>query len=211
VKNNVFIKARRRGKLFYQWEGHNVWTDTGRGYLADLLSYTSLGPDTPITSARIKYMQFGIGSVQHGTIPGAVSTAYPAGFDPHATGGDEYNHEYPIAPAIGTLERPVRISGGTNPYASAAGGDVWLTSTAMPKFFVGAPTDESVSFKYFIRGMDGDIAYTTLTEVPVSEAGLVLSSGDINEAYNPVVAYIDFEPVIITDEVEAEITWIVGF
>lgn len=211
MKNNVFIKARRRGKLVYGWEGHNTWTRPGREYLADMLSLSSFGPDTPVTSARIKHMQFGIGGVQQGSVPGAVTTAYPAGFDPNATAGNEYDHTYPVDPLITTLERPVRLSGGTNPYDTAAGTDVWLTSPAMPQFFVSFPTDFSVSYKYFIRGMDGDIAYSTLTQVPIAEAGLVLSSGDDNVAYNSVVAYVDFEPLQITDEIEAEIAWTVGF
>lgn len=211
MKNNVFIKARRRGKLVYNWEGHNTWTDVGREYLSDLLTFASYGPDTPLTSVRIKHMQFGIGGVQQGVIPGAVSTAYPAGFDPNATTGNEYDHTYPVDPPISTLERPVRLSGGTNPYNTAPGTDVWLTSPAMPKFFVGFPAPGSVSFKYFIRGMDGDIAYSTLTQVPIAEAGLVLSSGNINAAYNQVVAYVDFEPLQITDDIESEVTWVVGF
>lgn len=211
MKNNVFIKARRNGKLVHNWEGHNTWTSFGREYLSDLLTLSSYGPDTPLTSARLKYMQFGVGGVQQGAIPGGVTTAYPAGFDPNVTTGNAYDHTYPINPPITTLERPVRLSGGTNPYNTAPGTDVWLTSTAMPKFFVDFPTDFSTSFKYFIRGMDGDIAYSTLTDVPIAEAGLVLSSGNINSAYNSVVAYVDFEPLHITDEIEAEITWIVGF
>jgi hypothetical protein len=211
VKNNVFIKARRDGKLVYNWEGHNTWTMFGREYLTDMLTFASYGPDTALTSARIKYMQFGIGGVQQGVIPGGVATAYPAGFDPHASTGNTYDHTYPVNPLISTLERPVRLSGGTNPYNTAPGTDVWLTDPAMPKFFVDFPTDFSVAFKYFIRGMDGDISYGTLTSVPVAEAGLVLSSGNINSAYNSVVAYVDFEPLDITDEIEAEITWVVGF
>lgn len=211
TQNNVFIKARRRGKLFYRWEGHNVWTDVGRQYLANLIGYSAFGPDTTVTDARIKYMQFGIGGVQQGAIPGGVTTAYPAGFDPNVTAGNAYNHEYPIAPPIGTLERPVRLSGGTNPYNTAPGTDVWLTSTAMPKFFVDFATPQAVGFKYFIRGMDGDIAYGALTEVPIAEAGLVLSTGNVNAAYNPVVAYVDFEPLDVTDDVEAEISWYVSF
>lgn len=211
MKNNVFIKARRDGKLVYNWEGHNTWTSFGREYLSDMLTFTSYGPDTPLTSVRLKYMQFGIGGVQQGSIPGGIETAYPAGFDPHASAGNTYDHTYPTNPLISTLERPVRISGGTNPYDTAPGTDVWLTDPAMPKFFVGFPTDFSVSFKYFIRGMDGDISYGSLTSVPVAEAGLVLSSGNINAAYNPVVAYVDFEPLDITSSVEAEITWVVGF
>jgi hypothetical protein len=210
VKNNVFIRARRNGKLFYNWEGHNVWTAVGRQHVANLLTLSSYGPDTPLTSARLKHMQFGIGGVQQGAIPGAVTTAYPAGFDPNVTAGNAYDHTYPESPPIGTLERPVRLSGGTNPYNTAPGTDVWLTSPAHPKFFVNYPTPHSVSLKYFIRGMDGDISYGALTSVPLAEAGLVLSTGNINAAYNPAAAYVTFEPLDITNVVEAEVTWIVG-
>lgn len=210
MKNNVFIKARRNGKLFYNWEGHNTWTQVGRQHVANLLTLSSYGPDTPLTSARLKHLQFGIGGVQQGAIPGGVAAAYPAGFDPHATTGNSYDHEYPDAPLVGTLERPVRLSGGTNPYNTAPGTDVWLTDPAMPKFFVGYPTPSSVYLKYFIRGMDGDISYGALTSVPLAEAGLVLSSGNINAAYNPAMAYVTFEPLDITNVVEAEVTWIVG-
>lgn len=212
MKNNVFIRARRRGKLCYNWEGHNVWLDYGREHLANLLSLASFGPDVPVTSERLKYMQFGIGGVQQGAIPGAVDTAYPAGFGPIVTTGNEYDHSYPESPKITTLERPVRFSGGTNPYDTAPGTDVWLSDPAMPKFFVQYPTDFSVALKIFIRGMDGDIAYGAIPEVPLAEAGLFLSDADINEAYdNLAVAYIDFEPLTITDEIEAEVTWIVSF
>lgn len=212
MKNNVFIRARRRGKLFYRWEGHNVWLDAGREYLAQMLALNSYGPDVPATSLRLKYMQFGVGGIQQGTVPAPVTTAYPAGEDPNATTGNEYSHLYPVAPAITTLERPVRFSGTDDPYDSADPGDVWLSDSAMPKFFVGYPTDFSVSLKTFIRGMDGDISYASLAEVPLSEAGLFLSDADINSPYdNLAMAYVDFEPLTITDEIEAEVTWIIGF
>jgi hypothetical protein len=210
VKNNVFIKARERGKLVYNWEGHNTWTAVGRQHVANLLTLSSFGPDVPLTSARLKYMQFGVGGVLQGAIPAPVIAAYPAGFDPNVTAGNAYDHTYPEAPPVGTLERPVRLSGGTNPYNTAPGTDVWLTAPAHPKFFVDYPTDFSVSFKYFIRGMDGDISYGALTSVPLAEAGLVLSSGNINAAYNPAAAYVTFEPLDITSVIEAEVTWIVG-
>lgn len=210
MKDNVFIRARRRGKLCYQWQGHNVWTDPGRLYIAQMIALVSHGPDVPITSARLKYMTFGIGGVQQGAIPGAVSAAYPAGEDPNTTTGNEYDHTYPVSPPIGTLERPVRFSGGTNPYSTAAPTDVWLSDPAQPKFFVYQADDVTTALKCFIRGMDGDISYSTLTSVPLAEAGLVLNTGDDNEPYNPVMAYVDFEPLDITDEIEAEVTWLVS-
>jgi hypothetical protein len=210
-RNNVFITARRRGKRIYQFEGHNVWTDPGRVYVATMLGLNSLGPDVPLLqNVRVSRMGFGIGGNLQGTIPGAADTAYPAGADPNTTSGNEYNHLYPVEPPIGTLERPVRFSGGTNPYGTAAPSDVWLSPTDHPDFFVYQPSTNEYALKVFIRGMDGAISYSTLTEVPLSEAGLFLSNADENEPFEPAVAYVNFEPLTITDEVEAEVTWIVG-
>jgi hypothetical protein len=213
VKPNVFIKARRNGKLFFDWAGHNTWTQHGRQYLASVLAYASYGPDTPVVpTSRIKYVAVGVGGKQHGALPGAVATAYPAGFDPNATTGDKYNHTFPESPLISTLERPARFSGGTNPYGSAAPGDVWLSTPALPKFFTQRPGNGVLASHLFIDGAAGDVAYGALPSVPLSEAGLVLSGdANVNTPFNPVVAYIDFPPKLtITNVVEAELTWLVG-
>lgn len=214
MKSNVFIKARRNGKLFFDWEGHNTWTNHGRAYLAQMIAYTSFSPDTPvIASSRIKHMTVGVGGNLQGTIPAPVITGYPAGFDPNVTTGNQYSHTYPDSPLISTLERPVRFSGGTNPYASAAGGDVWLSTTSLSKFFTQRLGNGVLSIKLFISGSGGDVSYGTFTNVPLSEAGLVLSGdANINAAYNQVVAYINFPPkLVITNVVEAELTWLVSF
>ena len=213
MKSNVFITAWERGKRIYSWEGHNTWTIHGREYLAEMLTLNSYGPDVPaIATSRLKHMQFGVGGNLQGTIPVDVDTAYPAGFDPNTTTGNEYDHRYSIEPPISTLERPVRISGTDNPYPSADPGDVWLTDPTPPKFIVTFPTTFSVSLRYFISGADGDIVYAPFTSVPITEAGLVLSGdADINEAYNPVVTYVNFTPITLTADILAEIVWIVGF
>lgn len=213
MKPNVFIRARRNGKLFYRWEGHNTWTQHGRQYLASLLAYASYGPDTPVVpTSRIKHIQYGIGSVNHVAGIAAVETAYPAGFDPNVTTGNQYKHTYPESPPIGTLERPVRFSGGTNPYASAAGGDVWLSTSALPKFFTDFSTLGEVSIKSFIDARNGDVVYSTFTTVKLTEAGLVVSGdANINTPYNSVVTYVDFAPLVLMNEVEAEFTWVIGF
>jgi hypothetical protein len=212
VKPNVFIRARRRGKLCYLWEGHNTWTAHGRQYLATLFAYASYGPDTPVTaSSRIKHMQFGVGSKTHGSLIGAVNTAYPAGADPNATTGDKYDHNYPEAPSISTLERPVRFAGGTNPYGTAAPTDTWLSTPALPKFFTDFSVLGQVSITCFLDATAGDMIYSTFTAMPLSEAGLVVSGdANIHTPFNPVITYVNFDPVQLMNEVEAEITWVVG-
>lgn len=213
MKPNVFIQARRRGKLFYRWEDHNTWTDHGRDYLASVLAYASYGPDTPVVpTSRIKHVQFGIGGVNAVNPIAAVNTAYPAGSDPNATDGNEYDHTNPTSPPISTLERPVRFSGGTNPYGTAAPGDVWLSDPSLPKFFTDFSTPGEVAIKCFIDARNGDIVYSTFTSVVITEMGLVVSGdANIHTPFNLVVAYAGFSQLKLMNEVEAEITWVVGF
>ncbi len=57
--------CRERGKLVpgTRRVGKNIWTLTGREYLARLMSYSAYGsPDTPSRNDRIRYIGFGIGS-----------------------------------------------------------------------------------------------------------------------------------------------------
>jgi hypothetical protein len=59
--------CRERGKLVpgTRREGKNIWTLTGREYLARLMSYAAYGippvADTPARNDRIRYIGFGIG------------------------------------------------------------------------------------------------------------------------------------------------------
>src|SRR6478735_3757137 len=81
VRNNLRITTRERGKIAARREGHNIWLDLGREYLASLISLVSYGPDTPERNDRIKYMGFGIGGTRQ-VAPGVANaaplvTAYP--------------------------------------------------------------------------------------------------------------------------------------
>jgi hypothetical protein len=214
MQHNVFITARERGKIVYQWAGHNTWLLHGRSYLRQMISYSSFDPDVPIIpTSRIKHMGFGIGGKNQNLvgIPGAVATAYPAGSDPNATVGNAYNHNYPILPPISTLERPVRLSGGSNPYGSAAPTDVWLTPPDPPKFLVTFPSATIASYLFFISGSAGDISYGSFTLVPISEAILVVSGdANVHTPFNQAITYVNFPPVEITSTIEVEFEWLVG-
>ena len=215
MRPNVFITARDRGKVTYRWEGHNTWTLNGREFLASVMALSMYDPDVPVLpNARIKHMQFGIGGsfASPGIIPAAVDTAYPAGFDPNATTGNEYRHDYNVDPFISTLERPVRFSGGTNPYASASPTDVWLTSPVQPNFLITQPAINQMSVLVFLDASAGDIAYGPFTTVPLTEAGLVISSqADMNVAYNQVVSYVNFVTLQLATTTSVEMEWIVSF
>src|SRR5215204_2983307 len=127
MRPNVFITARERGKVIARREGHNVWTDPGRDYLRRVTSLSAQDPDVPVVDTRPKYLQFGVGGkTQSLSIDAAIDAAYPTGEDPYGTNGRQYDHAYPTSPAISTLERPIRRTGGTTPYPGAPS-DEWLT------------------------------------------------------------------------------------
>lgn len=68
-KEKVYIEgffsmyARERGKIVpgSRREGKNIWTLTGREFLARLMSYASYSPNEPARNDRIRYIGFGTG------------------------------------------------------------------------------------------------------------------------------------------------------
>ena len=168
---------------------------------------------TPNTDDKVKYIGFGIGSKLQGNILAdnpPLSTSYPAGSDPNATTGHEYDKSYPKAPLISSLERPVRISGGTTAYPGDPG-DVWLVES--PKFagFIFAPG--VLRFRAEVDATGGDIVYGPFTQVPISEVGLFLSNSDIHDPFNAgkLVAYHSFGTIVLEAGIRIELVWTVSF
>jgi hypothetical protein len=210
VTDNVVIKIYRRGKLVDVREGHNVFPDIGREWLAKLVSLTAHDPDVGETDYRIKYMGLGMGSIMQSD-PWLYTTQYPPGSDPNATSGNEYSKDYPVNPLITTLERPVRISGGVTAYPGA-GGDVWLRGPSAPDFIINHPTLYSTEYHAFFDGTIGELCYSPFLMMPISEAGLFLSSATTpGQPYNTLVAYYSFATIQMTTETELEIIWTVNF
>lgn len=216
MKANVEIIVRERGKIVQRHEGHNVWVDLGEEYLAELISLTSHDPDVPERSDRVKYMGFGIGGAEQ-TMLSTVnsppfSTSYPAGSDPNATTGNEYRDSVPVQPPITTLERPVRISGGTTAYPGA-GSDVWLVGPPSDAFF-SHPSPGKFKMTAFVSGTSGDIVYSPFdaTGVPISEAGLFTSAATTpGEPFNTLVAYHSFGTILLTTTTDIDFLWTVSF
>lgn len=214
MKDNVIIKVYERGKLKTSRTGHNVWVQNGNQLLSQLIAFSSFDPLTTERDDRPRYMGVGIGGTKQGSGTADTSPvvdAYPAGFDPHGTAGRQYSKEYPVDPFIGTLERPVRISGSENPYATAPGTDVWLLDT--PSFFVTRQTTTSVNYHGRISGPDGDVVYGSLASVPISEVGLFTNGPDVSKftPYSPLVAYFSFDTIPMTSGTVVEFVWTVRF
>jgi hypothetical protein len=203
------MRDGRDGPVVDYREGHNVWVDGGREYLAELLAFTSFGPDTRERDDRPKFIGFGIGSVDEdasATSP-PFSTSYSAGNDPNATSGNEYNHAFPVSPLISTLERPVRFTGGTTDYPGV-GGDEWLRVVDTVTHFGLYQTN----YRIIVDSGAGDLEYGTFTPMPLTEVGLFLSSKTpTGTAFNTLVAYYNFSVIQFADPYVLEVLWQVGF
>jgi hypothetical protein len=62
IKGRVQLETRENGKLRQCVEGYNVWTLTGREYLAELITLAQASPRVPLRDDRIRYIGLGIGA-----------------------------------------------------------------------------------------------------------------------------------------------------
>lgn len=231
---NVKLVARERGKIVAVREDHNTWTTYGRQYLASQVCLTSYGPDTPERDDHIKYIGFGIGGVGQSQLSMVGSapwnTVFPGGYDPHATTGNTYNHHYPIAPSITTLERPVPFTAVTGPTpgysAPLAWRNVGISTTATkhqshPGLYANTiPTVTGLStFRFtgeYVMTVETLFVHNPMVAggfdvMPLSEAALYLNSANPLQAFAPCVAYVTFDTIQITKNTDLFVEWDVKF
>jgi len=198
VKNNLHIRVRERGKLIQHVEGHNIWLNLGREYLASLLAYTSFSPLTPERNDRVAYMGVGIGGTQQIALSVAnsppLSTAYPGS-----------NAQTDTDPTVTALERPVRVSGGSTAYPGS-GGDIWLGQIQAPAVHNVAT---SVTFSRLFS--ETDVSYSPFLIVPLSEIMLFTYAASPTVYNNTGVAYDTFPTISKTNAFSLEIDWTVLF
>jgi hypothetical protein len=198
VKQNLSIIARERGKIVARRDGHNIWLNLGREYLASLISYQSFGPLTPERNDRIRYMGLGIGGAKQnapGVANGApIVTAYPGS-----------NAQTDLDPSVTRLERPVRVTGGSTGYPGDIA-DVWLGQVQAP------PIHEVSTQSTFHRLFSIlEVSYLPFQVVPLSEVGLFTGAANPNLFNNTMVAYDTFDTLSKTDAFELEIAWSIKF
>lgn len=201
VKNNLRITARERGKVVQRRDGHNIWVDLGREYLASLIALVSYGPDTPERNDRIKYIGLGIGGTRQ-VAPGVANVA------PMSVAYPGTNLQTDTNPAVTTLERPVRVSGSTtgpsDPYNPA---DAWLGIIQAPPIH---NTASQVTFRRLFT--QTEVSYSSFTTVPLSEVMLFTSAATpIGQPFNTGVAYDTFDTISKTGALELEVEWTVRF
>lgn len=229
MEPNVSIRAWMGGELVHEYEGHNIWVDVGKTHLAKLVV------DPPLVSERIRFMGFGIGGIKQSNLLLAnappVVTSYP--------GSNTYSSSYSFFPVIESLERPVRVTGGTAGAYPVGPPDVWLAqpppfefftarggdvgslaplppvippAAPLPTYTPGADTGV-ITFKSRIDTNAGQLVYPPFTSIPLSEIGLFLSSADVNDPFNTghLVAYHSFATIVIVVGMVLEFSWTVGF
>lgn len=203
VKSNVFLTARDRGKIVARREGHNIWLNLGREYLAQLITYISYTPLTPQRNDRIRYMGLGIGGSRQ--IAPAVANASPLG---GATPPNDYagtNSQTDEDPLVSRLERPVRLSGSNTPYPGL-GGDTWLGQVQAP------PTHTTATEVTFTRLFTQfEVSYGSYLSVPLSEVMLFTNAANPGVYNNTGVAYDTFDTLSKTNAFELEVAWTVRF
>lgn len=198
VKNNLRITARERGKIVARREGHNIWLNLGREYLASLISYTSFGPVTPERDDRVRYMGFGIG----GNRQLALTTANAA---PLVTAYPGANLQTDSDPSVVRLERPVRVSGSSDPYPGQIS-DVWAGQVQAP--VVHATAYEATFSRVFTQV---EVSYAPFLTVPLSEIMLFTNTVDPTVYNNTGIAYDTFDTISKTSAFELEAVWTVRF
>ncbi len=198
VKNNLRLTVRERGKIVARREGHNIWLNLGREYLASLIDYTSFSPLTTERDDRIQYMGVGIGGTQQLALTTAnappLSTSYPG-----------TNNQTDTDPTVTLLERAVRISGSSMAYPGS-GGDVWLGQVTAPAVHT---TATEVTFSRVFGSTD--VSYSPFLVVPLSEIALFTSAANPSVYNNTAVAYDTFDTLSKTNAFQLEVQWTVRF
>jgi hypothetical protein len=194
VESNLTIVARERGKIVDRRDGHNVFLDLGREWLAELISYASFSPDTPERNDRVRYIGFGIGGTRQLALAVANSP-------PHSVSHPGTNAQTDLDSSVTGLERPVRVSGGATAYPGAAG-DVWVGQVQAPALH---PMPAHAEFRRLFT--QTEVSYGTFLTVPLSEVALFTAAASPGLYNNTAVAYDTFDTISKTGAVELEVRW----
>ena len=189
VKSNVFITARERGKIVERREGHNIFLDFGREWLAKLISFETFDPDTYQDDNRIKYMGFGIG----GTRQIAPEFADSAPLTDYGPVGSFTQTD--TDPTVVHLERPVQVESG-----------LWVGQVQAP---AEHDTPTSTTFRRLFTSEE--ISFSPYISVPLSEVGLFISNANTAFYGNNIVAYDTFDTISKTTAFELEVIWTLRF
>lgn len=199
VKQNLKLIARERGKIVDRREGHNIFLNLGKEWLAELMGYQDPTTQTTFRDDRIRYMGVGIG----GTRQLALATANNPPIGGGGPGGpyEGSNLQTDEDPTVSVIERPVRISGGSSVYPGV-GGDAWVgqIGSADP---ISVPNQ--VTFQRIFTQLE--VSYGQFLSVPLSEIMLFTNAADPTNFQNTGMAYDTFDTISKTTAIELEVVW----
>lgn len=208
VKQNLKLTARERGKVVARREVHNIFVDLGREWLSRLCAYQSYSPDVAQRDDRVRYMGFGIGGTRQLALPTANGTPIGAPGDPYEANsavGIGGNSQTDLDRTVTSLERPVRLSGGSANYPGVSG-DIWIGQIQAP---AEHPSGTSVLFRRLF--VQTDVSYLPFASVPLSEIGLFTSAANPGFYLNTFVAYDTFDTLSKTSAISIEVEWTFNF
>lgn len=207
---NVAIAVIRDGKLVEERFGHNVFTNTGRNWLSKIIGSDnySQDPPSPHNTDKIKYIGFGCG--------GALQTNTD-----FATGQTELVTVTSIQDPI-----PISVDFDQRLYLkqvdNQTNDSVYFPGDFRTRFICDIAEDELSFAGNVTRVSNVEVG----TSVPITEAGLYLSSANpryTHEANPPLpdeadpaaanylVAYNIFDPIHITPNVILRVEWEIRF
>lgn len=179
----VKMCLRERGKIVpgSHREGHNIWTNTGREYLALLMSL-KVGPSTAFRTDSVAYIGMGTGSKLEET--SVLNLAQPVAYSSSVFLAPlDIPPSFPLTPIRTTvrysrtfLEDQITLSPGI------------VNLSEMGLYTSGSPTS-----------------------VPIPYSPNTRDTSFVNAANQAPVAYKTFEPIPKTNALELELSWEIRF
>lgn len=192
---NIELDVRERGKIVQRERTHNIVTNIGRQFLAEVIVSDAPAPTiTRHQNTVVRYIGFGIGgNRQNSSIANnpPFSTDYPGA-----------NTQTDIDLTVTGLQRPVKVTNVP----------LWMREITAPSTF---PTATSVRFTSIFT--ETDINFGSYLSVPLSEIGLYTSaanpalpngaSGVYPGAGGLMIAYDTFNTVHKSGLFSVEVRW----
>lgn len=195
ASTNIEIDVRERGKLVRRERSHNIVTNIGRQFLAEVIVSSVVAPTiTREQDTVVRYIGFGIG--------GSRQTSISADNPPYSADYPGSNTQLDTNLVITGIQRPVKVNATPQ----------WMTEIAAPCTF---PTTTSVRFSAIFATTD--INYGGYASVPLSEIGLYSSAADPSlpngaagtypGAGGLILAYDNFNTIHKTGVFSLEVRW----
>ena len=193
---NIEIDVRERGKIVQRERTHNIVTNIGRQFLAEVI--VSDVPAPTITRHQdtvVRYCGWGIGGNRQ--VSPSISDN-----PPFSTDYPGVNTQTDTDLTVSGLQRPVRVTAAP----------LWMREIAAPATFPSA-----TSVRFVTSFSETDLNYGGYTSVPLSEIGLFSSAADPSlpngasgvypGAGGLILAYDTFNTINKTGLFSIEVRW----